>query len=142
MVLKNLRSIDPQALYVKNVFFPQNRLNLFIQVIEWYLKTFIFDNSSPSPKTAEIYSRSTHSAPSLPPTFHHYEQKTYKQEDGKCRIISCLKNILWRRRGCNACGRESQMYKIIKNVKCEKHIVASQKVFHKIASIYHLILRN
>ena len=55
MEIKNLISIEHHVLYVQHIsFIPQNRLNLFIQVIGWYLKTFIFDNSCHSPKTATL----------------------------------------------------------------------------------------
>ena len=53
--IKILMSANDHALSVKHmIFFQQNRRKLFIRVTGLYLKTFIFDNSSHSPKTAEI----------------------------------------------------------------------------------------
>ena len=55
MVL-NLSPVDPQALYVQHVFFSPTEPSQMV------LKTFIFDNSSHSPKTAEIWAHSIHNA--------------------------------------------------------------------------------
>ena len=136
-------------------FIPQNCLNLFIHTISCFLKTFLFDNSFHSPIMAEILARCPHNAVNCqifklslsrsfpPPPLHlntannikidrRLEKVTLSLEskilfDDVVRTTHVVSNV-------NLANFTQVMYNIIKK-NILKKVVASQKVFHKIALI-------
>ena len=146
----------PYNTFFFRVFFiPQNCLNLFIHTISCFLKTFLFDNSFHSPIMAEILARCPHNAVNCqifklslsrsfpPPPLHlntannikidrRLEKVTLSLEskilfDDVVRTTRVVSNV-------NLANFTQVMYNIIKK-NILKKVVASQKVFHKIALI-------